>query len=106
MIFLMISLGINAQVTLGKNDQGKVIYIYAHDDQVKIEKALIELKEYRVSFPLLKEDRDGLFDSRLLWMERYDLKVNDLKIRTIQRDVMIGSTVVATLVALILAVFK
>ena len=104
MSFSLINL--NAKVILGENNQGEITYIYEQEDQVKVEAALIELKEYRISFPLIKEDRDNLFESRNLWIDKYDIKIIDLKTKTIQRDVMIGSTVVLTVIVLILGMFK
>ena len=108
MIFLILcSLrSLNAEVSLGENDQGKIIYIYEHDDHKNVEAALVELLEYREKFPLLKEDRDKLIISRQLWKDLNDQNIKEIRELKIQKNILIGGIVVTTVVALILGVFK
>ena len=95
-----------SMVTVDKDAQGNTIYLYQFEDHKKVEAALIELKEYRVEFPLLKKDYGKLLNSRALWKNLSTERFKEIKTLKIKKDIAIGSTIILTVVTLILAVFK
>lgn len=104
MIFLTISLG--ALVTLDEDAQGNITYIYTHEDHKKVEAALTELKEYRVKFPALEYNYKKLFESRTYWISEYEDKVKDIGKLKVQRDILTGSLITVTVVAVILGILR
>ena len=105
---MIFSLTINscATVTVNEDNEGNVTFIYQLEDHKNVEAALIELKEYRESYIKLEEENEIILKSRDYWKDLHDDKEIDLKLKTLQRNIAIGSTITTTVVALILAVIK